>query len=560
MKKLTLAFYAALIVCAGVAYAWAQGFSGVPSANQIFVGPPSGSPAAASFRSPTSWFDSAYCNTVGWVIARTTSAWTCANGVPANVEWFGVLTSNSGTTNQSNLQTLANNLATAGGGQLYVPGNGYSITGIITLTNRVGITCTYRGDPTVSANLIETTLSSDLIHVHTGYNLIDNCSFAMAGNPSGAATGIKYGDDAVQITTGNSFSSGSATLTCTSCTFTPADVDKTVYAVGAGTSSGPLFTSILTYTDANHVQMAATAGTNQTNTTFGYGFDYQENVIRDSAIYNFVTEINVIAATQEHIDHVYMLGTDPLILQNILWSDQGDGEVTRNTIVAAFAGSHNTVLITSGGGLRFQNNKVLAQAAISNCIDVEWTGVSSVGPWMIGNSIEGPCSSGIAVNGTAAGAAYGGMIEGNEIGIASGGTSINANPTNAHPNWTILGNLLRTTGVGTAATITNMTNVTVGPDTIENIDASSGGIGYSFGSTSSGVFRSGANGETYTYQNSSANMVIDDPLGLSFANLPSSAANGSRIFVTNGAPASSACTGSSSGSTAFRQNGAWKCF
>lgn len=42
------------------------------------------------------------------------------------------------------------------------------------------------------------------------------------------------------------------------------------------------------------------------------------------------------------------------------------------------------------------------------------------------------------------------------------------------------------------------------------------------------------------------------------ATLPT-AVNGSSIFVADGAPAS-ACTGSSTGSTAFRQNNAWKCF
>lgn len=38
------------------------------------------------------------------------------------------------------------------------------------------------------------------------------------------------------------------------------------------------------------------------------------------------------------------------------------------------------------------------------------------------------------------------------------------------------------------------------------------------------------------------------------------ASNGSSVFVSDGAPASSPCTGTSTGSTAFRQNNAWKCF
>lgn len=48
--------------------------------------------------------------------------------------------------------------------------------------------------------------------------------------------------------------------------------------------------------------------------------------------------------------------------------------------------------------------------------------------------------------------------------------------------------------------------------------------------------------------------------GFLVANLPSSAANGSQIWTTDGAPGSGPCTGSSTGAMAFRQNGAWKCF
>jgi hypothetical protein len=47
--------------------------------------------------------------------------------------------------------------------------------------------------------------------------------------------------------------------------------------------------------------------------------------------------------------------------------------------------------------------------------------------------------------------------------------------------------------------------------------------------------------------------------GILFADLPA-ATNGSDIFVQNGTAASAPCTGGGTGSRAFRQNGAWKCF
>jgi hypothetical protein len=56
--------------------------------------------------------------------------------------------------------------------------------------------------------------------------------------------------------------------------------------------------------------------------------------------------------------------------------------------------------------------------------------------------------------------------------------------------------------------------------------------------------------------------LLRDLYGIAFANLPANLTNGSQVFVTNADPASAPCTtgGASTGSTAFRQNGAWKCF
>lgn len=38
---------------------------------------------------PSSWFDQAFCNTIGYLIVRTTGGWVCAQGIPANPVWFG---------------------------------------------------------------------------------------------------------------------------------------------------------------------------------------------------------------------------------------------------------------------------------------------------------------------------------------------------------------------------------------------------------------------------------------------------------------------------------------
>jgi hypothetical protein len=47
-----------------------------------------GSTANASDCTGTSWFDQAYCSTIGYIIARTSSSWVCAQRIPIPANWF----------------------------------------------------------------------------------------------------------------------------------------------------------------------------------------------------------------------------------------------------------------------------------------------------------------------------------------------------------------------------------------------------------------------------------------------------------------------------------------
>lgn len=60
-----------------------------PIAASTMLANPTGSSAAPQATTATSFFDNAYCNTIGYVIVRFTGAWTCAKGVPANPVWWG---------------------------------------------------------------------------------------------------------------------------------------------------------------------------------------------------------------------------------------------------------------------------------------------------------------------------------------------------------------------------------------------------------------------------------------------------------------------------------------
>lgn len=48
-----------------------------------------GASSDPSFVTASSWFDTAFCNTIGYLIVRLTGAWTCAQGIPANPVWWG---------------------------------------------------------------------------------------------------------------------------------------------------------------------------------------------------------------------------------------------------------------------------------------------------------------------------------------------------------------------------------------------------------------------------------------------------------------------------------------
>lgn len=91
---------------------------GTPTLNSI---PVSQTPSPAVWTSPTSWFDAAYCNTVGYLIVRLTSAWTCAQNIPVNPVWFGAdPTGNNDSTTAINNAVTASTTAYLSEKQIYI--------------------------------------------------------------------------------------------------------------------------------------------------------------------------------------------------------------------------------------------------------------------------------------------------------------------------------------------------------------------------------------------------------------------------------------------------------
>ena len=88
MMKRFLHAFLIWLCCTSLAAAQ-SGLGQIPSGN--VVGNSTASAAAPAAATVTSLFDRAYCSTIGYLLVRFTGSWTCAQGIPANIVWFGAV-------------------------------------------------------------------------------------------------------------------------------------------------------------------------------------------------------------------------------------------------------------------------------------------------------------------------------------------------------------------------------------------------------------------------------------------------------------------------------------
>ncbi|MDE1145851.1 MAG: glycosyl hydrolase family 28-related protein [Azospirillaceae bacterium] len=74
------------------------------------------------------WLDSAFCGTVGYVLARTTGSWVCSRNIPLNVVWFGA--DAGGVADSTTAIQTAMNAASTIGACVYVPNGTYLVSSI----------------------------------------------------------------------------------------------------------------------------------------------------------------------------------------------------------------------------------------------------------------------------------------------------------------------------------------------------------------------------------------------------------------------------------------------
>lgn len=112
-------------------------YSSPGAAGQVFAS--NGASAKPTFQNATTWLDTAFCNTVGYIIARTTGGWVCSRAIPINVVWLGA--DSTGVADSSTaFQTAATAIQTAGGGSIYMPAT--PVTGCYKINTQVTISDT----------------------------------------------------------------------------------------------------------------------------------------------------------------------------------------------------------------------------------------------------------------------------------------------------------------------------------------------------------------------------------------------------------------------------------
>lgn len=249
-------------------------------------------------------------------------------------------------------------------------------------------------------------------------------------------------------------------------------------------------------------------------------------------------------------------GSTGAFIEDTTASDAGD-QIIANSVFSGQAGVGTAIFQQSAGGLKVVGNKII-QWQRGYWLSLS-AGVATSDLFFSANSMEAFSVAGIQLD-KGSGTNFGTVvIVGNEI---NGTPKPIQTDTNASwlNNITITGNIVAPDsgvgifmGTGGSFNISsNLVQISSGTNTGIQIGANA-----SNGIVANNIF----NGITTNYNNSSTSTVLVDNFGLAtVASLPATARAGSQIFVTDGAPASSPCTGGSTGSMAFRQNGAWKCF
>ena len=123
LRKSVLAGLAAISLLSSIAAAMAQVPPTIADGHLMNA---NGASAPAVDAAPSTWFDHAYCSTVGYVVVRLTGAWTCSNSQPVNARWLGAI--GDGITDDNTALQSCITIAQGLHGSCYIPAGKYVFT------------------------------------------------------------------------------------------------------------------------------------------------------------------------------------------------------------------------------------------------------------------------------------------------------------------------------------------------------------------------------------------------------------------------------------------------
>lgn len=423
----------------------------------------------------------------------------------------------------------------------------FNINGVLTSINsssptQISVTCQGVDDTALLQGLISATQGNSL---GIAARYLGGCNLPTGSAGLSITSSIDFAP-AVEYSASGTLSYGSITAAVGVNAIT-VNTASPVYLHG-------LFIQYPTQANSGVAAITITAsGTSNTNTR-----------INNITVLRADTAIAVLASNQSTISNVVVrsFGTYGISVANTFNVDAGDLNINSVDLVGA-SGSTAGLYWQSSGGLRFTNSKINSSGSTYGVLINLVNAAITSDVFIIGDSIEGVTGSAVALQRAGTTGTLGNvMINGNEL---TGVTCVSV-PTDANGSWlsvvSISGNTCQLSNSSSAVgfSIDSTAGLALGTNSVISFNSASKKIAIGSAVTSSTVDIPAGSGTFAAWTAASTGVVVRDPFGLPVASLPSTIGNGSQIFATDGAPASSPCTGTSTGSMAFRQNGAWKCF
>lgn len=473
------------------------------------------------------------------------------NGPFVNVEAYGAISGpGNATVNTAAIQAAIN--AVTSGGTVFFPHFRYNINGSLTTTKPITFLCGSKYSDATGGNINATT-NDPVFVVNSNDVTARDCYLQRAG---GVFTGTAFivGNDAVTVSDAICTNT-SGTVTSASNGFASAVAGMFISLPNCASGPVTLFTTISTVAiGGGSITIANLAtATPGVGVSAKFGNIYTRTLIDNVDAVSFGTGVQFVNAAEWGIRNGLLSANIPVDIEDQLNPDFGTSSIVGTYLKAPDTVSgHYALRWRSGGDLFLGATKLFGgQYGLYQ----NWNAGVSGNLMMVGGSIEG-CGTNalffspavqfnnVSVTGVDIGCGTTPIVFDNSSASIINVASLNGN--------IIIGTSIFGIDAGKVTGLSAVGNPITGGNPAINIRSNC---------TSCSFSGNGIVGAIQTYANASTTTLIDDMNGTTFANLPTAAANGSRIFVSDADPATSPCTsvGTKTGATAIRQNGAWKC-